>query len=145
VSALPAARPRPAPPPARRPAASRTPRLRAVPPPAPRGQRVPTWAYALVAAVLLVGGVLGIVALNALAAEASFRARALEDDLSELTLRHDELVVEVATLAAPGRVRQVAAAQLGLIQPEQPGFLSLDPGALARPGGKAPLPPLDRG
>lgn len=84
-------------------------------------------------------GVLGIVALNALAAEASFQARAMEADISELTLRHDDLVAAVATLASPGRVREVATTRLGLIEPEQPGFLTLDPSHLTPDGTKPPV------
>jgi cell division protein FtsB len=113
-------------PPARRPVR----RLSAVPAAAPRTQVVPTWAYSLVAGLLLSAGVIGVVALNALAAEASFQARALEADISDLTLRHDDLVAAVATLEAPARVREVARTQLGLIEPEQPGFLTLDPAHL---------------
>ncbi|WP_370326252.1 hypothetical protein [Euzebya sp.] len=104
-------------------------RLRAVPP-APARQVVPTWAYSLAACVVLVAGIIGIVALNALAAEASFQARELEADISAATLRHDDLVAEIAVLEAPERVRDVARTQLGLIEPEQPGFLTLDPADL---------------
>ncbi len=103
--------------------------LRAVPQTAPR-QLVPTWLYSLVAVVTLMSGVIGIVALNALAAEASFQARSLEAAISDATLQHDDLVAAVAVLEAPGRVREVAQRQLGLIEPEQPGFLTLDPSQL---------------
>ncbi len=103
--------------------------LRAVPTRAAR-QFLPTWLYSLTAGLILVAGVIGIVALNALAAEASFQAQELEADISDLTLQHDDLVAAVAALEAPARVREVAETQLGLIQPEQPGFLTLDPADL---------------
>lgn len=116
-------------------------RLRAVPTVAPRPRRAVTWAYSLLAGVILTVGVIGIVALNAMAAEASFHARALEAEISDLTLRHDDLVAEVATLSAPARVRDVARTQLGLVEPEQPGFLTLDPSHLepAEPKGQIRL------
>lgn len=78
---------------------------------------------AVVAGFVLVTGIIGIVALNALAAEASFQAMELEEHISDLTLRHDNLVAEVAMLEAPARVREVATTRLGLIDPAQPGFL----------------------
>ncbi len=81
----------------------------------------------------MVLGIIGVVALNALAAEASFQARELEAAISDLTLEHDDLVAEVASLEAPDRVRLVAGAQLGLLEPEQPGFLTLHPEQLAPP------------
>jgi cell division protein FtsB len=116
--------------PAPQPASQSARQLRAVPAVAPRTQVLPTWLYSLVAGVILSVGVIGVVALNALAAEASFQARELEADISDLTLRHDDLVAAVATLEAPARVREVARTQLGLIEPEQPGFLTLDPAHL---------------
>jgi cell division protein FtsL len=126
-----------------RPVAGRpeTRRLRAVPTPVPRPRPAVRWAYSLLAGVILTVGVIGIVALNAMAAEASFQARALESDISDLTLRHDDLVAEVATLAAPSRVRDVARTQLGLVEAEQPGFLTLDPSHLdpAQPKGALQL------
>lgn len=77
----------------------------------------------LMVSAIVVVGVIGVVALNALAAESSFAAMEVENRITELTLRHDNLVAEVAMLETPARVRQVATAQLGLVEPEQPGFL----------------------
>ena len=87
--------------------------------------------YTLCSTTILILGVIGVVALNALAAEASFEARELEAVISDLTLEHDDLVAEVAGLEAPDRVHDVAGAQLGLLDPEQPGFLTLRPEQLA--------------
>ncbi|MGI9016374.1 MAG: hypothetical protein ACR2HR_04580 [Euzebya sp.] len=89
--------------------------------------------------VILVTGVIGTVALNALAAEASFQARELESEISNLTLQHDDLVAAIAVLEAPGRVQDVASTQLGLIQPEQPGFLTLSDSDLSPDQPKEPL------
>ncbi len=116
--------------------AERRARLRAVPTP-----QVGSRGLAIVATVafatLLFSGVLGIVALNALAAEASFQARALERDISDLTLRHDDLVAAVAQLESPNRVRDVAVGQLGLMEPESPGFLVVDPSDIPQTAPKA--------
>lgn len=88
------------------------------------------------AAVITAVGVFGIVTLNALAAEASFDARELEADISDMTLQHDDLVASVARLTAPGRVREVATNQLGLLEPESPGFLTIDPADMPVPTAK---------
>lgn len=96
----------------------------------------------MVATVVLAVGVLGIVALNALAADASFEAQALERDISELTLRHDDLVAAVAQLESPNRVRDVAIGQLGLMEPEVPGFLTIDEADMPR---LAPKPTIRLG
>ncbi|AXV07639.1 hypothetical protein DVS28_a2960 [Euzebya pacifica] len=88
---------------------------------------------AALAVTIVVLGVLGVVALNALAAEASFEARALEQEISDLTLHHDDLVAAVAQLESPNRVRDVALGQLGLMEPEVPGFLEIDPADMPAP------------
>lgn len=122
--ARPAVRPRPAgrSSPARAPQPGRGPRpqLRVVPPRFPRGR------YLAAGASVLLAGVFGTLALNALAAGAAFEAWALEQELSALTLRRDELVASVAHLESPNRAFEYATAHLGLIRPEQPGFLDLD-------------------
>jgi cell division protein FtsL len=84
-------------------------------------------------------GVFGVVALNALAAEQAFAARALEQEVAQLEVRYDELTAEVATLESPARVRQVAVDQLGMVPAERPAFVTLAGPAAAR-GGPAPPP-----
>jgi cell division protein FtsL len=79
--------------------------------------------YLLVIAAVTVLGVVGIVSLNALAAESSFAARELTTEANELERRYDELTAEVASLRAPARIRRVAEADLGMIMAEQPAFL----------------------
>ena len=108
-----------------RPVRSRS--LRAVPDAPAASTRVAPLVYAIVATLLTAMGVFGVVSLNALAAEASFEARALEREIDTLTLRHDDLVAAVALLETPDRVREVAITRLGLIEPERPGFLRVDP------------------
>jgi cell division protein FtsL len=114
VSALPAI-----PVTARQPAARR--RLRVVA--APRNTR----RYVLLAIVVGALGVFGVVALNALAAEQAFVARALERELGDLEIRYTELAAEVAALEAPARVRAVAMTELGMVPAERPAFIALEP------------------
>jgi hypothetical protein len=82
-----------------------------------------TKRYAVLSAAIAAAGIFGIVALHARAAEQSFQARALAEEVHELALRYDELTAEIAGLEAPERVRQVAVGQLGMVPAEQPGFL----------------------
>lgn len=116
------------------PAATQRPQLRLVPPPA----RTARWLAALVLATAL--GVVGVVAVNALAAEAAFDAAALEAEVDALAVRYDELTAEVAQLESPERVRQVALDELGMVPAQQPSYLVVDDAvpASARIDGEAP-------
>lgn len=108
---------------------------RAVPAPAPPVRRpdlrvVPsaprrTGRFVVALGVLTALAVFGVVTLHALAAQASFEARALEREVAELELRHVELTAEVARLESPERVRRVAVAR-GMLAAEQPDYLVLD-------------------
>lgn len=71
-------------------------------------------------------GVFGVVSLHALAAEAAFEAQTLEAEVSELSMRYEELTAEVAALEAPERIRDVATEELGMVPVEEPAFLSLE-------------------
>ena len=86
-----------------------------------------TRRYVVTALMVAALGIFGIVSLNALAAQAAFQARSLEAEVNELSLRHDELTAEVAALSAPGRVRQVAREELGMVPAAAAGFLIADP------------------
>lgn len=101
------------------PGAARPP-LRVVP---SRARHRSSLAPRVLLAALTCLGVFGTVTLNAVAAEASFRARTLAAEVSALQMRHDELVADVASLSAPDRVRAVARGHLGLVPADQPGFL----------------------
>ena len=105
------------------PAGDRAPRRQ----PAPRLRVVapPRHVRRYVAALVLTAGVaiFGTVALNAMAADHAFEARALSDEVHELTLRSDELTVEIATLESPERILSVAVGDLGMVPAEQPGYL----------------------
>lgn len=82
--------------------------------------------YLALLAFVAVLGVTGVVSLNALAAEASFKARELDEEVTELSRRYDELTVEVAELQAPERVRRIAVQELGMVEPEDRAFLGPD-------------------
>ena len=98
------------------------PRLRLVAPARQPGR------YALAFVALAAIGVFGVVSLNALAAEAAFEARSLENEVHELSLRYDELTASVAALESPERVRDVAVNELGMTPAGEPGFLVLSDG-----------------
>lgn len=91
-----------------------------------------TRRYMLLLAVVAVLGVTGIVSLNALAAEASFKARELEEEVAELSHRYDDLTAEVAELESPERVRRVATSELGMV-PADPIYLSPEGDRAVRP------------
>ena len=111
------------------PAGDRPIRRQAAPAPAPaprlRVVAPPRHIRRYVAATVLAAGIaiFGTVALNAMAAEHAFAARALSDEVRELTLRSDELTVEIATLDSPERIKDVAVRELGMVPAEQPGYL----------------------
>lgn len=93
------------------------PSLRVVPEPRHHGR------YLLLLAAFGAAGVFGVVGLNALAAESAFTARTLEQEVHALAIRYEELTAEVAALEAPERVRHVAVHDLGMVEPDLPGFL----------------------
>lgn len=105
----------------------------------PRTQLLPTWIYLSLCGIVVLAGIIGIVALQAYGAEASFRAQQVESVIGDLTMRHDQLVAEVAVLESPTRVSEIASTQLGLVNPEQPGFLTLDQADLVPDQAKQPL------
>lgn len=93
-------------------AAGRAPRLELVREPA----RSHALAYSLATVVVLAASVFGAVALNATAADAAVGARALESAIAVAEERHAELIVEVATLEDPSRIRELALG-MGLVAP----------------------------
>ncbi len=73
-----------------------------------------TLVLALATAVVIVAAVFGIVGLNAMAANASVEARALERQVAQSERRYAELVAVVAAKEDPGRIRE-RALELGMI------------------------------
>lgn len=93
------------------------PELRVVPPP----RRTAGYLVAVLALAAL--GVFTVVGLNARAAERAFEARALEQQVSELSERYEELTAEVARLESPERLREVAVNELDMIPADRPAYL----------------------
>jgi hypothetical protein len=91
--------------------------------------------------LVVVPMVLGLVALNAVLAQTSFRADDLTTKVDTLTDRSAELRKNVAVLSAPGRIDRWAQGQ-GMIPPDPHDVHVLHPpgtGAETRPdGGRAP-------
>lgn len=85
--------------------------------------------------------ILGLVALNALLAQSSFRVDDLERRMVALSQDHLELVHEQATLSAPGRIAAWARRH-GMRLPDDIRFLHVPPAGPAAPAGAAD--PLDR-
>ena len=104
-------------PPRRQPTASRAPKRVAV-------QRS-TVIFVIVTGVVVVGIMLGLVALNALLAQASFRIGDLQSRVATLTQSYQERRLEVAELASPSHLASVAA-HFGLTAP-QGGVVVLTP------------------
>ena len=110
----------------------------------PRHRRRHHLGFALLAGVLLGSMVFGIVVLNALLAQTSFRIDRAERRIEELSAEHLALVREQATLSAPGRIAAWATRH-GMRLPDDirilhaPGVGQADPAgagtAAPRPGG----------
>lgn len=76
-----------------------------------------TLAFALLLLVVAAGVVFGAVALNALAAGDAVAAHRLGERVAAEQVRYERLVAEVAYLEQPGRIRQVATGELGMVEP----------------------------
>jgi hypothetical protein len=125
---------------ARHPAPRPTPRLRAVPAPAARRPLAP---FLLVTVGLAVAGLVGLLLLNTLVAQDSFRLSALQRDNRALAEREQVLVARVSALdaprwaGAPGReARHGAQRRTGVPRPpHRPVDGQGDQGARAGPAG----------
>ena len=102
------------------------------------GARTP---FAVVLVGLLGAGLLGLLALNTVLAEGSFRLHALQAEAKELATREQVLQREVEVLRAPGSLEDRARA-LGMVPGGPPVYLRLSDGAvLGTPvAGVAPAP-----
>jgi cell division protein FtsL len=107
----------------RQPATS-SPRLAVVPQSTTTAPRVPF--VALVVALLAVG-LVGLLVLNTSLQRGAYVATSLRTASADLTLREQNLQVQVARLAAPERLATVAAAR-GMVRNDSPAFLSLSTG-----------------
>lgn len=105
-------------------ASARPPRLR-VAPPAPVS--VPRAPFAALIVVLVVGGVLGILAVNTKINENAFRLERLQQQQSRLDLEKQQLDKQIADREAPGNLT-AEARRLGLVDAGEPGYIRLPDG-----------------
>ncbi|WP_349875899.1 hypothetical protein ABIH81_16935 [Micromonospora sp. HUAS YX12] len=100
------------------------PRLR-VAPPAPI--RVPRAPFVALILVLVVGGVLGILAVNTKINENAFKLEKLQQQQAKLDVDEQELKKEIAKQKAPGNLT-ANARKLGLVESEDPAYIRLPDG-----------------
>jgi hypothetical protein len=134
---------RPASRPATRPGAAR----RTPPPPALHVVAAPPWRaplapFILLSVAVVVAGLLGLLLLNTLVAQDSFRLHAIEQDSTALREREQTLISELARMKAPGELAD-RAQKLGLVEGNTPGFLRLHDGSVVGDpkAAQLPLPP----
>ncbi len=83
--------------------------------------------FAVLVLGLLALGVVGLLMFNTSMQQASFRATTLQGRVSELTAREQSLNMQLDALRDPQHLA-VAAKQLGMVPPSQPGFVRLGDG-----------------
>ncbi|MEX2421799.1 MAG: hypothetical protein WD670_08285 [Actinomycetota bacterium] len=93
--------------------------------------------FVVLASVLVGGVVFGIVILNVLLAQASFRTTEAEHRLEALSQEHRALVREQATLSAPGRIAAWAARH-NMRLPDDIQILHVTGGVAVDPAGADP-------
>jgi cell division protein FtsL len=84
-----------------------------------------TVVFVVVTGVVVVAIMLGLVALNALLAQSSFRIGDLQTRIEQLTQSYQQRSLEAAQVSSPAHLAKVAA-QLGLVVP-QGGVVILTP------------------
>ncbi|MEU8012672.1 hypothetical protein [Micromonospora parva] len=103
---------------------ARPPRLRVAPPPPISVPRAP---FAALIVVLVVGGVLGILAVNTKINENAFRLERLQQQQARLDLEKQQLDKQIAEAEAPGNLT-AEARRLGLVDAGEPGYIRLPDG-----------------
>jgi len=101
--------------------------------------------FAVVLVCLLAGGLLGLLLLNTLVAQQSFRLHDLAAHAAVLQEQEQAMTRQTQTLQAPG-VLAARALGLGMVEGGPPAFLRLSDGAvLGKPvAGRVPAPPAPR-
>lgn len=120
MSSITSARPRPV----RSPGAPASPRLVVVSGSSARAARVPF--VALVVGLLTVG-LVGLLVLNTSLQRGAYVVTDLRGSAAQLSLREQNLQMQVSRLQSPERLAAVAAAQ-GMVRNDHPAFLSLKTG-----------------
>ncbi|HYU93999.1 MAG TPA: hypothetical protein VEN95_11050 [Actinomycetota bacterium] len=92
--------------------------------------------FVIFSSVLVGSMVLGLVALNALLAQSSFRVDDLEQRVGVLTQENLELTRQQAALSAPGRIAAWARSH-GMRLPDEIRFLHVPAARTAAPAGAA--------
>lgn len=103
---------------------ARPPRLRVAPPPPVSVPRAP---FAALIVLLVVGGVLGILAVNTKINENAFRLERLQQQQARLDLEKQQLDKQIAEAEAPGNLT-ANARRLGLVDAGEPGYIRLPDG-----------------
>ncbi|MFR9777690.1 hypothetical protein ACL02O_16740 [Micromonospora sp. MS34] len=102
------------------------PRLRVAPPPPVRVPRAP---FAGLIVVLVVGGVLGILAVNTKINENAFKLEKLQQQQAKLDVDQQQLEKEIAEQKAPGNLT-ANARKLGLVESGDPAYIRLPDGKM---------------
>lgn len=105
-------------------AGASAPRLRVAPPPPVRVPRAPFVGLIL---VLVVGGVLGILAVNTKINENAFKLEKLQQQQAKLDVDQQQLEKEIADQKAPGNLT-ANARKLGLVESDDPAYIRLPDG-----------------
>ncbi|PZG16759.1 hypothetical protein C1I95_16820 [Micromonospora craterilacus] len=105
-----------------------SPRLRVAPPPPVRVPRAP---FAALVVLLVVGGVLGILAVNTKVNENAFRLNELQKQQADLDLQQQQLKRQIDDAEAPGNLT-AQARKLGLVESGDLGLIRLPDGKLIR-------------
>lgn len=103
-----------------------SPRLRVAPPPPVRVPRAP---FAALVVLLVVGGVLGILAVNTKINENAFRLLELQEQQTKLDLEQQQLKKQIADAEAPGNLAAQARKQ-GLVDGGELAYIRLPDGKL---------------
>jgi hypothetical protein len=85
--------------------------------------------FAILVIAMLVAGVVGLLTFNTNMQQASFKATALQDQMTTLTAQQQSLAMEIDSLRNPQRLA-VAAKKLGMVAPAQPAFIQLGTGKI---------------
>ena len=92
---------------------------------------VPRAPFAALIVVLVVGGVLGILAVNTKINENAFRLEKLQQQQARLDLEKQQLDKQIADAEAPGNLT-AEARRLGLVEAGEPAYIRLPDGKAHR-------------
>jgi hypothetical protein len=102
------------------------PRLTVVAKAATRAPRIP---FVVLVVTLLVGGLVGLLLLNTALQRGAYTTTALRDQAAALSMRQQQLEVQVDAMAEPQRLAR-RALSLGMVADASPGFLELSSGRI---------------